>query len=118
MKKKWNAFCAVMILGICAQAALTVRAAKISLWLSAASAAVFVLAAAYFWARFRSIEYIRDGERLVIRSGVLIKTEKIILNSRVLWKSTVTLCGVFMFSVLHTASGRAAVFAPLDKYQT
>ena len=104
-----------MILAVCAQVLLTVRAAKISLWLCAVSVAAFVLAAAYFFARFRSIKYIDEKERFIIKSGLLIKTERIIPKSSVLWKSTVSFFGVFMFSVIHTASGKAVVFAPLEK---
>lgn len=68
-------------------------------------------AAAFF--RFRSIEYLDDGERLIIRRGVFFRAETSLKKSGILYVTTVKIGSVTLFSVLHTASGRVIVFAEL-----
>lgn len=80
--------------------------------------AAVVIAGAAVWAaaftRFRSIEYIVENSRLVIRRGVLFRSETSLKKTSVLWISTVRFGSATLFSVLHTASGGVVVFAELD----
>ncbi len=61
---------------------------------------------------FKSIHYHIDGDRLTILSGVLLKSEKIIPLSNILWKTSVK----FPFSdtsaltIIHTCGGKWAIF--------
>ena len=82
--------------------------------------AVFVLSGAAVWsiffAHFRSIEYAVENNGLVIRGGVLIKAERRISISDILWRTTVKFGSVVLFSVIHTAAGRAVIFAPTELF--
>lgn len=86
--------------------------------ISGALSAAVVIAGAAAWAaafaRFRSIEYIVENSRLVIRRGVLFRSETTLKISSILWISTVKFGSAVLFSVLHTASGRVLVFAEPD----
>lgn len=77
-----------------------------------------VIAGAAVWAilfaRFRSIEYAVENSRIIIRRGVLFRSETALKISGILWITTVKFGSVELFSVLHTASGRVIVFAELD----
>ena len=71
------------------------------------------LALAVWWSLyFFSIRYTRESDRLVIRSGVLLKSEKIIPLSNILWRTSVQ----FPFSdssaltILHTCGGNRVIF--------
>lgn len=66
------------------------------------------------FARFKSIEYIVENSRLVIRRGILFRSETSLKISGILWISTVKFGSAALFSVLHTASGSVIVFAELD----
>lgn len=69
---------------------------------------------AILFARFRSIEYVVENSRIVIRRGVLFRSETALKISGILWITTVKFGSIELFSVLHTASGRVIVFAELD----
>lgn len=111
MKKISRVFVIFSMILIGAFGAAAVLLAGISRIMSAAA----VIAGAAVWtaafARFRSIEYIDDGERLVIRRGVFFRAETSLKRSGILYVTTVKIGSVTLFSVLHTASGAVVVFA-------
>lgn len=88
-------------------AAVILRAAFWAVVLGAAAWAVFFF-------RFRSTEYAAANDCLIIRGGVLIRTERIVKKTDVLWTTTVKIGSVVLFTVIHTAAARAVVFAELD----
>ena len=93
-----------------------VFAARVSGVLSA----VFVLSGAAVWTvfflHFRSIEYSVENGVLIIRGGFLVKAERSISVRDILWQTTVKFGSVVLFSVIHTAAGRAVIFAPVGLY--
>ena len=80
--------------------------------------AAFVLLGAAVWTafffHFRSIGYTVENGVLIIRSGFLVKAERRISISDILWQTTVKFGSVMLFSVIHTAAGRAVIFAPAE----
>lgn len=76
-----------------------------------------VILGAVFWTaaffRFRSIEYLDDGERLIVRRGIFFRAETSLEKSGILYVTTVKFGSVTLFSVLHTASGAVVVFAEI-----
>lgn len=112
MKKSWSLFwilSATFAVGIAVGGAF---AAQTNVVLSA----VFVLSAAIVWAgffaHFSTIGYTVENGRLIIRGGFFIKTERHIVIRDILWQTTVKIGSVVLFSVIHTAAGRAVIFAP------
>lgn len=108
MKKLWYVFWILTALG----AGVLVGSAfalphTLSAILDFVGAAAWL--AAFFY--FRSIKYSVENERILIRGGVLIKRERVLPLQSVLWRTTVKFGSVALFTVLHTASGRAVVFA-------
>ena len=111
MKKSW---CLFGVFSVVFAAAVTVGgvfAARVNAVLSA----VFVLSGtavwAVFFAHFRSIGYSVENGTLIIRGGLFIKSERRISVRDVLWRTTVKVGYVVLFSVIHTAAGRAVIFA-------
>lgn len=117
MKKRWVFFWimtglgAAAVSGGCWAAFRTARTAWVVFW----TAALLVAAWAVFFFRFRSIEYAAENDCLIIRGGVLIRTERIVKKTDVLWITTVKIGSVVLFTVIHTAAARAVVFAELDR---
>ena len=78
--------------------------------------AFFVLLGTAVWAvffiHFRSIGYTVENGVLIIRSGFLVNAARRISISDILWQTTVKFGSVMLFSVTHTAAGRAVIFAP------
>ncbi|MDE6731412.1 MAG: hypothetical protein K2J77_00860 [Oscillospiraceae bacterium] len=76
---------------------------------------VILILGAGFWTaaffRFRSIDYLDDGEVLTIRRGIFFRAETSVGKSGILYVTTVKFGSVTLFSVLHTASGRVVIFA-------
>lgn len=95
-------------LGVCVTAVL----ARAVFW-----AAVVLGAAAWtvFFFRFRSIGYAVEKDRLIIRGGVLIRTERNVKKTDILWTTAVRIGSVTLFSVIHTAAARVVVFAEIDR---
>lgn len=95
-------------------AAVTIAAAAFSCRVSAALCAVCVClgaaAATFFCLKFRAAEYSVENGCIVIRGGVLIKSEQKLPIESVLWKTTVKLGKAALFTVIHTASGKAVLF--------
>lgn len=114
MKKTWRVF---WIITFIEAAALSVGAV-FSARFSGALCAVFVTAGAaawaYFFLRFRAIEYFVENERIVIRGGVLIKSERTLRKPSVLWTTEVKIGSAVLFTVIHTASGKIVVFSRLN----
>lgn len=82
------------------------------------SLALVILGAGFWTAaffRFRSIEYLDDGERLIVRRGIFFRAETSLEKSGILYVTNVKLGSITLFSVLHTASGRAVVFAEFSQ---
>ena len=80
------------------------------------SLAILIIGAGFWTAaffRFRSIEYLDDGELLIVRRGIFFRAETSLEKSGILYATTVKLGSVTLFSVLHTASGRVVIFAEL-----
>lgn len=80
------------------------------------SLALVILGAGFWTAaffRFRSIEYLDDGERLIVRRGIFFRAETSLEKSGILYVTTVKLGSITLFSVLHTASGAVVVFAEI-----
>ena len=88
-----------------------VFAARVSEVLSA----VFVLSGTAVWAvfffHFRTIRYSVENGVLTIHGGFFIKAERRISIRDILWRTTVKFGSVVLFSVIHTAAGRAVIFA-------
>lgn len=78
---------------------------------------VIIIIGAGFWTaafiRFKSVEYLDDGERLIVRRGIFFCAETALKKSGILYVTTVKLGSMTLFSVLHTASGRVFVFAEI-----
>lgn len=108
MKKLWHVFWILTALGAGALAGSAV-ALPCNFGAFLAAAGAFVWLVMFF--HFRSVEYSVENDRILIRGGVLIKRERALPVQSVLWKTTVKLGSVALFTVLHTASGRVAVFA-------
>ena len=91
-----------------------VFAAQVSEVLSA----VFVLSGAAVWTvfffHFRSIGYFVENGVLIIRGGFFLKAERRIAICDILWRTAVKIGSVMLFSVIHTAAGRAVIFAPFE----
>ena len=114
MKKTW---CLFWILSVVFAAAVTVGgvfAARVNGVLSA----VFVLSGAAVWAvfffHFRTIRYSVENGAVIIRGGFFLKAERRIAVRDILWRTTVRFGSVVLFSVIHTAAGRAVIFAPVE----
>ena len=114
MKKTW---CLFWIFTVVFAAAITVGgvfAARVSGVLSA----VFVLSGAAVWTmffvHFRTIRYSVENGELIIRGGFFLKAERRIAIRDILWRTTVKIGSVVLFSAIHTAAGRAVIFAPAE----
>ena len=112
MKKTW---CLFWIFTVVFAVLLTVGgvfAARFSRTLSA----VFVLSGAAVWTgfflHFRTIEYTVENGVLIIRGGSFIKSERRIPVRDILWRTTVKIGSAVLFSMIHTAAGRAVIFSP------
>lgn len=108
MKKRWLAFWIATAL-----AAGTVVIAfgfSFGFLVVIPTAAVWLIA--FF--HFRSIGYSVENRRLLIRSGVLFGKRRVIELSSVLWTTEVKIGSATLFSVLHTAGGKAVVFLPRE----
>lgn len=116
MKKLWRVFWILTVLGAAALSTGAVFAARFSGVLCAVLVAAGAAAWTYLFLRFRAIEYYVENERIVIRGGVLIKSERTVPKPSVLWTTTVKIGSAVLFTVLHTASGKIAVFAKLSKH--
>lgn len=95
-----------------------VGAAAVFLWsVSRILSLALVILGGGFWLaaflRFRSIEYLDDGERLIIRRGFFIHAETSLKKSGILYVTTVKFGSVTLFSVIHTASGAVVIFAEI-----
>lgn len=79
--------------------------------------ALAAVAGAAIWTaaflRFKSIEYLDDGDRFFIRRGFFILASTSVKKSAILYVTTVKFGSVTLFSVLHTASGAVVVFAEI-----
>ncbi len=75
--------------------------------------AALILAAAFLTAELLSIKYSVENDKLIIKSGILIKKKRIVKFSAVLWKTAVKIGTKPLFTVLHTASGKLIVFAEM-----
>ena len=83
------------------------------------SAVFFILGAAVwtvFFVHFRSIGYSVENRVLIIRGGFLIKSERRISIRDILWRTTVKFGSVVLFSVIHTAAGKAVIFAHVELF--
>ena len=98
-------------MGTAALSAAAVFAARFSGILSAVLIAAGTAAWTYFLFRFRAVEYAVENGLIVIRGGVLIKSERTLPKSSVLWTTTVRIGSAVIFTVLHTASGKIALFS-------
>lgn len=114
MKKTWSLFgifSGVLVIAITVGG---VFAAQVSRVLSA----VFILSGAAVWTlfflHFRTVGYAVDNGVLIIRGGFFIRAERRISIRDILWRTTVRLGSVVLFSVVHTAAGRAVIFAPIE----
>ncbi len=114
MKKLWRVFWILTALGAAALSVGAVFAARFSWVLCAVLVTAGAAAWAYLFLRFRAIRYSVENERIVIRGGVLIKSERTVPNASVLWSTTVKIGSAVLFTVLHTASGKIAVFSKLN----
>ena len=110
MKKTW---CLFWIFTVIFAAAVTVGgvfAARFNEMLSAVFALSGAAAWAVFFVHFRSIGYSVENGELIIRGGFLVKATRSISIRDILWRTTVRLGSVVLFSVIHTAAGRAVIF--------
>lgn len=116
MKKTWSLF---LILSVVFVTAVTVGGI-FAVQASGVLSAVFALANAIVWiaffAHFRSIEYSVENRTLIIQSGVFVRTVRRISVSDILWRTTVKIGSVVLFSVIHTSAGKAVIFAELDLF--
>lgn len=114
MKKTWCLFWIFTVVFIAAVTVGGVFAARFNEMLSA----VFVLSGVAVWTvffvHFRSIGYSVENGELIIRGGFFVKAERRISVSDILWRTTVRSGSVMLFSVIHTAAGRAVIFAPAE----
>lgn len=113
MKKLSTVFVifSVILIGAFGAAAFFLAGISGALSALAALAGAAIWAAAFF--RFRSIEYLDDGERFLIRRGFFIHAETSLKKSAILYVTTVKFGYVTLFSVIHTASGAVVVFAEI-----
>lgn len=114
MKKQWTFFWTISFLCAAAVTVGAIFAARLSTVLCAAVVLSGAAVWAWFFARFHSIAYSDDGEKIIVRGGVFIKRELVLPRTSVLWHTTVKIGSVVLFSVLHTVSGSVAVFALLN----
>lgn len=111
MKKSWSLF--LILTGIFTVGVTVggVFAARFSGVLSA----FFVLSGMAVWTvfflHFRSIGYSVENGALIIRGGFFIRSERRISIRDILWRTTVKFGSVVLFSVIHTAAGRAVIFS-------
>lgn len=114
MKKSWWMFGIFSVVFVTAITVGGVFAARVNWVLSA----VFVLSGTAVWigffAHFRTIGYAVENGELIIRGGFFIKAERRISIRDMLWRTTVRVGSVVLFSVIHTAAGKAVIFATLD----
>lgn len=116
MKKSW---CLFLILSVVFAAGITVGgmfAARVSGVLSA----VFVISGAAVWtgffAHFRTVGYAVENGVLIIRGGFFLKAERRISVRDILWRTTVRIGSAVLFSVIHTAAGRAVLFTRAELF--
>ena len=116
MKKTWSLF--GVFSGVFAAAVPVggVFAARVSVVLSA----VFVLSGAAVWtgffAHFCTIGYAVENSVLIIRGGFFLKAERRISVRDILWRTTVRFGSVVLFSVIHTAAGKAVIFTSAELF--
>lgn len=114
MKKIYRGFVIFSVIPIGAFGAAAICLSGISGAFGALAALIGAAVWTAMFARFKSIEYIVENSRLVIRRGILFRSETSLKKSSILWTSTVRFGSATLFSVLHTASGSVIVFAELD----
>lgn len=114
MKKIYRGFVIFTVLPTGGAVAAAICLSGISGAFGAFAALVGAAVWAAMFARFKSIKYIVENSRLIIRRGILFRSETSLKKSSVLWTSTVRFGSATLFSVLHTASGSVIVFAEID----
>lgn len=112
MKKSWWLFGVFTVVFAAAVTVGGVFAARFSEILCA----VFCISGAAVWTvfftHFRTIGYSVENGFLIIRGGFFIRSERRISIRDILWHTTVRFGSVVLFSVIHTAAGKAVIFAP------
>ena len=82
--------------------------------------AVFVISGTVVWAgfyaHFRTVRYAVENGDIIIRGGFFLKAERRISIRDILWRTTVKIGSVVLFSVIHTAAGRAVLFAHVELF--
>ena len=116
MKKSWCLFGVFSAVFAVAVTVGGVFAARVNGILSA----VFVLSGAAVWTlfflHFCTVGYAVENGVLIIRGGFFIKSERRIPARDILWRTTVRIGSVVLFSVIHTAAGKAVIFAPVELF--
>lgn len=102
------------VLGASAAAVSAAFAARIGGMLCTVCVLLGAAGLAVFFLHFRTIEYIVEKDRLMIYGGFFIKTERCISISDILWRTTVKIGSIVLFSVVYTAAGRAVLFVLPD----
>lgn len=114
MKKTWHVFLILTLVGAAALSVGAANAARFSGVLCAVLVTAGAAAWTYLFLRFRATEYFVENERIIIRQGLLIKSERTLQRSGVLWTTTVKIGSAMLFTVIHTASGKLVVFSELN----
>lgn len=114
MKKSWSFFWIITVTGAVALIVGGVFAARIGGMLCAFCGFLGAAGWAVFYLHFRTVKYISEKDRIIIRSGFLIRSERCVSKSDILWRTTVKIGSVVLFSVIYTAAGKAVLFACPD----
>lgn len=114
MKKSWSFFWIITAFSVSALVVGAAFAAQIGGMLCAVCVILGAAGWTVFYLHFRTIEYIVENDRLTICGGFFIRTERHISISDILWRTTVKIGSVMLFSVVHTTAGRAVIFVLSD----
>ena len=115
MRKTWCVFWVTAVFISAAAVIGAILASRISAALCVVCVCLGAAALTFFYIKFRSVRYSVENGSIIIRGGVLIKSEQNIPMQNILWKTTVKFCFITLFTVIYTASGKAVIFAAADR---
>lgn len=113
MRKCWGVFWISFSAAAAAFFAAAAVCARISWILCALTAAAGSALQAVWLLRFRSITYEKENGNLMIRSGVFVRSVRIIKTENILWQSVLKIGSLTLLTAVHTAGGTAVLFCDL-----
>lgn len=114
MKKHWGAFRITETVVLTGTTAAVIALTGLHWALSALAGACGGIGAAAYWLHFRSLRYSLGNGRIVIRKGILVRSQREIPVESILMAQSAELFGSTLYTTLSTAGGRAVLFCNVD----